>query len=329
MVYDTLGCFLFHVQSSTSTPTPSSVASNAVLWEVWGQHHSISAASLVSSHSQHQSQSSQQLSKQNSLELDESVGIALSEQSSPVGSQQRHHPQHHPQLSQQLSKQSSFELDESLGILTPDQMTEFTVCADRTAMGRTQSFDDMGVFLLGDLKSDNVEDFLPDRLPSESDGPPSSNYPSSEFPQLPDDALDSIFQATEKVASAEHFVISQVKNVSMQELELLSNDLVNQQQITPKTVFCVSDDLSDNICPVVSKSSDGDFRVGQDISDRTLSPEDLPMDASFQEAMGESLQKVEITLESHHDTAGPSGVCYISLFAQSLVEFFRVFCMCK
>jgi hypothetical protein len=90
-------------------------------------------------------------------------------------------------------------------------------------------------------------------------------------------------------------------------------------------VFCVSDDLSDNICPVVSKSSDGDFRVGQDMSDRTLSPEDLPMDAPFQEVMGESLQKVEITLENHHDTAGPSGVCCISLYAQSLVQFFRVF----
>ena len=190
-------------------------------------------------------------------------------------------------------------------------MTDFTVCVDKATIGRAPSFDDMGVFLLGDLKSDNVEDFLPDRLPSESDGLSSSNYPSSEFPQLPDDALDSIFQVTEKVDSAEHFVISQVENVSVQELELLSNDLMipNQQQILPKTVFCASDDLSDNICPVVSKSSDGDFRVGQDISDRTLSPEDLPMDTPFQEVMGESLQKVEITSESGRDTAGPSGVC--------------------
>jgi hypothetical protein len=297
------------LQSATSTPTPSSIASNAVLCESWGQHHSFSATSLVSSHSQHQSQSSQQLSKQNSFELDESVGIAMSEENSPVGSQPRHHLQHQSQLSQQFSKQNSFELDESLGILTPDQMIDFTVCADRTTMGQTPSFDDMGVFLLGDLKSDNVEDFLPDRLPSESDGPSSSNYPSSEFPQLPDDALDSIFQATEQVASVEQFVMSQVEDVSMQELGLLSNDLVmpNQQQIAPKTVFCVSDDLSDNICPVVSKSSDGDFRVGQDISDRTLSPEDLPMDAPFQEVMGESLQKVEITSESGRETAGPSG----------------------
>lgn len=296
-------------QSATSTPTPSSVTSNAVLWESWGRQHSFSSTSLVSSHSQYQSQSSQQLSKHNSLELDESVGIAMSEQSSPVGSQPRHQLQYQSQLSHQLSKQSSFELDESLGILTPDQMTDFTVCVDKATIGRAPSFDDMGVFLLGDLKSDNVEDFLPDRLPSESDGLSSSNYPSSEFPQLPDDALDSIFQVTEKVDSVEHFVISQVENVSVQELELLSNDLMipNQQQISPKTVFCASDDLSDNICPVVSKSSDGDFRVGQDISDRTLSPEDLPMDTPFQEVMGESLQKVEITSESGRDTAGPSG----------------------
>jgi hypothetical protein len=237
------------------------------------------------------------------LEVDEGLGILTSEQMSPVGSQAWPQPQHLSQTSQQLSKQSSFELDESLGILTPDQMIDFAVCADRSTVGRTPSFEDMGIFLLGDVKGDGVEDFLPDRLPSESDGPSSSNYPSSEFPQLPEDAVDSVLQATD------HFLLSKAEDVSVQGLELLSNGTTtpSQYQSALNAVYCAAEDLSDNVCPAVSKSSDGDFRVGQDISDRTLSPEDLPMDAPFQEVMGEIVQKAEVTSESGHDTAGLSG----------------------
>jgi hypothetical protein len=190
-------------------------------------------------------------------------------------------------------------------------MIDFTVCADRSTVGRTPSFEDMGIFHLGDVKGDDVEDFLPDRLPSESDGPSSSNYPSSEFPQLLDDAVDNILQATENVVNTDHFLLSKAEDVSMPGLELLSNDATtpSQHQSTPNAVFCALEDLSDNVCPAVSRSSDGDFRIGQDISDRTLSPEDLPMDAPFQEVMGDILQKGEVTSESGHDTAGLSGRC--------------------
>lgn len=296
--------------SAMSTPTPSSVASNAVLWESCSQCRSSSATSSTP-YTHHQSQPSQQFSYQNSLELDEGLCILTSDQISPVGSQSWPQPQQPSQTSLQLSKQSSFELDESLGILTPDQMIDFTVCADRSTVGRTPSFEDIGVFLLGDARGDNVEDFLPDRLPSESDGPSSSNYPSSEFPQFPDDAVDSILQAAENVANTDHFHLPKAEDVSVQGLELLSSDATTprQHQSTLNAVFCASEDLSDNVCPAVSKSSDGDFRVGQDISDRTLSPEDLPMDAPFQEVMGEIVQKAEVTSESGHDTAGLSGRC--------------------
>lgn len=183
-------------------------------------------------------------------------------------------------------------------------MIDFAVCVDRSTVGRTPSFEDMGIFLLGDVKGDDVEDFLRDRLPSESDGPSSSNYPSSEFPQLPDDAVDSILETAENVANTDHLLLPKAEGV-------LSNDAAtpSQRQSTLNAVFCASEDLSDNVCPAVSKSSDGDFRVGQDISDRTLSPEDLPMDAPFQEVMGEILQKAEVTSESGHDTAGLSGRC--------------------
>jgi hypothetical protein len=232
---------------------------------------------------------------QSSFEQDENLGVLTPDHVCPVGSQPRHQPQLQTQTAQQLSKQSSFELDESLGILTPDQMTDFTVCADSTIVGRTPSFEDMDVFLLGDFKGDRAEDFLPDRLPSESDGPSSSNYPSSEFPQFPDDA--------DKVTNADNFLLSKAQDV------LLSN----QQQCTPIAVTCMSEDLSDNVCPAVSKSSGGDFRVGQDISDRTLSPEDLPMDAPFQEVVGEILQKAEETSESARDTAGLSGECWATI----------------
>jgi hypothetical protein len=232
---------------------------------------------------------------QSSFEQDEGLGVLTHDQVCPVGSQPRHQPQQQQsQTTQQLSKQSSFELDESLGILTPDQMIDFTVCADSTIVGRTPSFEDMDVFLLGDFKGDRAEDMLPDRLPSESDGPSSSNYPSSEFPQFPEDG--------DKVTDSDNFLLPKAEDVSL---------LSNQLQCTTTAATCVSEELSDNGCPAGSKSSGGDFRVGQDISDRTLSPEDLPMDASFQEVMGEIglLQKAEVASESGRDAAGLSGEC--------------------
>lgn len=292
-----------------STPTPSSAANRAVLWESWSQCRSSPVTTFTPSHSAHQLQPSQQLSHHSSLELDEGVGVFTSDQISPVGSQSWPQSQHLSQTSQQLSKQSSFELDESLGILTPDQMLDFSVCADRSTVGRTPSFEDMGVFLLGDVKGDGVEDFLPDRLPSESDGPSSSNYPSSEFPQLPDDAMDTILHADETLVNIDNFILSKADEVPVQGLELSRNESTasNQHQIMLNAVFCTSEDLSENICPAVSKSSDGDFRMGQDISDRTLSPEDLPMDAPFQEVMGEIPQKSEVISENGHDTTGLSG----------------------
>lgn len=253
---------------------------------------------------QHQAQNLQQVSTQSSFEQDESLGILTPDQMCPVGSQPGHQPQHQSQNLQQLSKQNSFELDESLGILTPDQMIDFTLCPDNTTVGRTPSFEDVGLLLLGDFKGDRVEDLLPDHLPSESDGPSSSNYPSSEFPQLPGDA-----DATQKVMTVDHFLVSK-----SEDLELLGNEAAtpDQRRCASNTMCCVSEELSDNVCPAVSKSSDGDFRVGQDISDRTLSPEDLPMDAPFQEVMEEILQKAEVTSESGRDTAGLSGECRIA-----------------
>lgn len=276
--------------SAVSTPTPSSPASNAAPWEC-------SASSLTSSHTRYQSHPSQQSSVQGSFEQDESsLGVLTPDQVCPVSALSRHQSQLQTHAAQQLSKQNSFELDESLGILTPDQMIDFTVCADSTIAGRTPSFEDMDVFLLGDFKGDRAEDLLPDRLPSESDGPSSSNYPSSEFPQFPDDA--------EKVTNADNFLLSKTED---------------HQLCTPNTVTCMSEDLSDNVCPAVSKSSGGDFRVGQDISDRTLSPEDLPMDAPFQEVMGEILQKSDVTSEGARDTAGLSGKCWAAInFVRSL-----------
>ncbi|KDR21676.1 Microtubule plus-end tracking protein TIP150 [Zootermopsis nevadensis] len=271
-------CCEMQQPSAVSTPTPSSPASNAAPWEC-------SASSLTSSHTRYQSHPSQQSSVQGSFEQDESsLGVLTPDQVCPVSALSRHQSQLQTHAAQQLSKQNSFELDESLGILTPDQMIDFTVCADSTIAGRTPSFEDMDVFLLGDFKGDRAEDLLPDRLPSESDGPSSSNYPSSEFPQFPDDA--------EKVTNADNFLLSKTED---------------HQLCTPNTVTCMSEDLSDNVCPAVSKSSGGDFRVGQDISDRTLSPEDLPMDAPFQEVMGEILQKSDVTSEGARDTAGLSG----------------------
>ncbi|PSN50244.1 hypothetical protein C0J52_02372, partial [Blattella germanica] len=301
--------------SPASTPTPSSTASNAAIWDCWGQQLSCSS-------SRNQSQPSQEPSKQSSLELDESLGILTPDQlnSSVFNQSSSSHSKHH--ISQQISKQSSFELDESLGILTPDQMIDFTVCAENTIVGRTPSFEDMGVFLFGDYKGEHAEDLLPDRMPSSSDGPSSSNYPSSEFPQFPTDAVDGVPLPPEEAMNMddEHFLVSKAEDVSMQELDLLSNDATtpDQQHCAPNqvldlTMCCASEDLSDNVCPVVtSKSSDGDFtpasnRVGQDISDRTLSPEDLPMDAPYQEVMSEILQKTELTSESGHETAGMSG----------------------
>ncbi|XP_069676796.1 restin homolog isoform X2 [Periplaneta americana] len=251
----------------------------------------------------------------NSLDQDENSGVLTPERTcSQNSSQPRYQPQH---LAQEFSKQSSFELDESLGILTPDQMVDFTVCAESPSVGRTPSFEDMAVFLLGEYKTERVEDMLPDRLSSESDGP-SSNYPSSEFAHFPVDVTENSLKVSDETQSTEKFLISKVENVSLQELELLSNDVTpDQQRCVPNQVLelnmcCVSEELSDNICPGVSKSSDGEFtpasiRVGQDISDRTLSPEDLPMDAPFQEVIGEILQKAEMTSESGHDTAGVSG----------------------
>ncbi|KAJ4429189.1 hypothetical protein ANN_26192 [Periplaneta americana] len=251
----------------------------------------------------------------NSLDQDENSGVLTPERTcSQNSSQPRYQPQH---LAQEFSKQSSFELDESLGILTPDQMVDFTVCAESPSVGRTPSFEDMAVFLLGEYKTERVEDMLPDRLSSESDGP-SSNYPSSEFAHFPVDVTENSLKVSDETQSTEKFLISKVEDVSLQELELLSNDVTpDQQRCVPNQVLelnmcCVSEELSDNICPGVSKSSDGEFtpasiRVGQDISDRTLSPEDLPMDAPFQEVIGEILQKAEMTSESGHDTAGVSG----------------------
>jgi hypothetical protein len=190
-------------------------------------------------------------------------------------------------------------------------MLDFSVSADRSTVGRTSSFEDMDIFLLGDVKGDGVEDSLPDHLPSESDGPSSSNYPSSEFPQLPDDSMDIILQANENMVNTDNFLVSKAEDVSMEGPELPRNDSTasNQHQVMFSAVFCASEDLSENICPAVSKSSDGDFRIGQDISDRTLSPEDLPMDAPFQEVMGEILQKSEVTSENGHDPTGLSGRC--------------------
>jgi hypothetical protein len=276
------------LQSSiTSTPTASSPASKGALWDC--------STSCLMSHARHQSQPSQHSSAHSSFETDESVGIPTPDHACPVVSQARHQPPVQTQTAQQLSKQSSFELDESLGILTPDQMVDFTVCADSTAVARTPSFEDMDVFLLGDFKGDRAEDLLPDRLPSESDGPSSSNYPSSEYPQFPDDV--------ERLTNADNFRLSKGEDVSF---------LVNQQQCTPNAVTSVSEDLSD-VCPAVSKSSGADFRAVHDISDRTLSPEDLPMDAAFPEVMGEIQQKAEVTPESARDTAVLSGECWATV----------------
>ena len=273
-----------------------------------------SAESFRFPRSRSHSEQSKEFRKQSSMELDENqtpdqLNTAVLSSSQP---NQYHH--------QQISKQSSFELDESLGILTPDQMIDFTVCAESSSVGRTPSFEDMGIFLLTDFKGDRVEE-LPDRMPSESDGPSSSNYPSSEFPQFPGDVVDGAFQSPDGMnVDDDQFLVSKAEDVSMQELDLLSNDATtpDQQHCAPNqvldlTMCCTSEELSDNVCPVItSNGSDGDFtpasiRVGQDISDRTLSPEDLPMDAPYQEVMSEILHKAELTSESGHETAGMSG----------------------
>ena len=264
-----------------------------------------------------QSEQPKELRKQSSMEVDENTGIQTPDQlnTTVLSSSQPNQSHYH-----QISKQSSFELDESLGILTPDQMLDFTVCAENSSVGRTPSFEDMGVFLLTDFKGDRADD-LPDRMPSESDGPSSSNYPSSEFPQFPGDATDGAFRSPDGMnMDDENFLVSKAEDVSMQELDLLSNDATtpDQQhcasnQVLDLTMCCTSEELSDNVCPAVtSNGSDGEFtpasiRIGQDISDRTLSPEDLPMDAPYQEVMSEILQKAELTSESGHETAGMSG----------------------
>jgi hypothetical protein len=72
------------------------------------------------------------------------------------------------------------------------------------------------------------------------------------------------------------------------------------------TVFCVSEHLIDSVCSEASKSSKGHFRIEHDISNCNLSPDDLPMDAPFQELMMEIIQKAEVTADSGHDTAGLS-----------------------
>jgi hypothetical protein len=80
-------------------------------------------------------------------------------------------------------------------------------------------------------------------------------------------------------------------------MQLLINDAIkrSQHQNTVNTVFCVSENLIDSVSSEASKSSNGHFRIEHDISNRNLSPDDLPMDAPFQELMVEIIQKAEVT----------------------------------
>ncbi|KAJ9598209.1 hypothetical protein L9F63_011113, partial [Diploptera punctata] len=308
-----------HIETrSGSAPTPRIAAHNAALWDCRTQL-SCSVGALPSSESRKLSELSQETSNQSSLECDESLGILSPHQlhttifDSTDSSDCCHFIPSH------THKQSSFELDESLGILTPDQMLDFTVCAESCSIGRAVSFEDMEVFMFTDFVGEQVD--LPDRIPSETDEL-SSNYHSSEFPKFPTDSIqspDCMNQSPDCMNLDDTFLVSKAEDVSMQELDLLSNDATTPEQhcasnqMLDHTMCCTSEDLSENVCQVVtSNGSDGDFtpasiRVGQDISDRTLSPEDLPMDAPYQEVMSEILQKAELTSESGHETAGMSG----------------------
>jgi hypothetical protein len=119
---------------------------------------------------------------------------------------------------------------------------------------------------------------------------------------LPDDAVDSVLQATD------HFLLSKAEDVSVEGLELLSNGMTtpSQYQSALHALFYAAEELGDKVCPVVSNTVTETSGLGR-ISQTALSPEDLPRDAPFQETMGEILQKAEVTSKSGHDTTGVSG----------------------